>query len=51
MQLILAAGFQPVSLGCNILRTETAALAAVSIVSAWRDWVGRSEGPHEKTDG
>ncbi|MGC9030056.1 MAG: RsmE family RNA methyltransferase [Desulfomonilaceae bacterium] len=49
MQLILAAGFQPVSLGCNILRTETAALAAVSIVSAWRDWVGPSGGPHGKT--
>uniref|UniRef100_A0A7C4ATB8 Ribosomal RNA small subunit methyltransferase E n=1 Tax=Desulfomonile tiedjei TaxID=2358 RepID=A0A7C4ATB8_9BACT len=38
-QLILAAGFRPVSLGRNILRTETAALAAVSIVSAWRDWM------------
>ncbi len=41
-RLILEVGFQPASLGGNILRTETAALAAVSIVSAWRNWMAAS---------
>jgi 16S rRNA (uracil1498-N3)-methyltransferase len=41
----LAAGFLPVSLGRCILRTETAALAAVAAVAAWYDSLQR-EGKH-----
>ncbi len=32
------AGFRPVSLCRNVLRTETAALLSVGLVNAWHDW-------------
>ena len=43
-QLATAAGFEPVALGQRILRTETAALAALSCVQMlWGDFKGQTE--------
>ncbi len=39
----LRAGFAPVSLCKNILRTETAALVAVGAVATWHDSLEREE--------
>ncbi len=35
----VAAGFQPVSLGQNILRSETAAVVAAGTIVLWKDWL------------
>jgi 16S rRNA (uracil1498-N3)-methyltransferase len=37
-------GFVAASLGSRVLRTETAALAAVGVVVAWAEWTSRSIG-------
>ncbi|MCX5860913.1 MAG: RsmE family RNA methyltransferase [Deltaproteobacteria bacterium] len=37
-------GFVAASLGSRVLRTETAALAAVGVVVAWAEWASRSIG-------
>ncbi len=42
-QLAVDAGWQPVSLGPTILRTSTAAVAGLSLLSAWRAESRRSE--------
>ncbi|MFH0823392.1 MAG: RsmE family RNA methyltransferase [Pseudomonadota bacterium] len=41
-QLAEKAGFEPAGLGSAILRSETAAMAAVAVAAAWREWTGGS---------
>ena len=44
LELVRRAGFMRVGLGINRLRSETAALAAVSVASALLDEIGQGDG-------